>query len=197
MGMNGHRPLRLQVPSAVAVCFLVLLLLVFERLRPSRLEYPIPGQYAPPTSVPFDNSQQNDQEPLISMSDDDVQSHIVRDVSDAPKGAEGRWTQAHPAFQIDVPDCHDLSFYARFFIPEVTLRDTGPVTVAALIDNLSLGKQQIRDPGTHELRFPTPAQAVCKSSRILAGLDIDPVWVAKDGTKLGVLLFEIGFEKTQ
>src|SRR5437879_9069310 len=65
---------------------------------------------------------------IVNMADADASSHFVRDITGISEGT-WRWAAQKPAVKVHVNVNQGLRYVIDFGLPEVTLKQTGPVTV--------------------------------------------------------------------
>ncbi len=134
--------------------------------------------------------------PMLSMADADIDDHVLRDVQRAETGEPGRWTNEHPAFRLTLEDVEAMEFYIQFFLPEVTFQATGPVRLAITINGTAVATPEFRREGGHEFRCALPAGLLKRKEPVTVSIDVRPPYrKPDDGTRLGVLLFSVGFRK--
>jgi len=157
---------------------------------------PMPAQYTLPAGPEPAAASLPGARLVLSMADTDIDAHIVRDVMHAETGEPARWTNAHPAFRLVVDDVEDLDFYIHLFLPESTFGVTGPVKLAITINGAVVATPEFRSEGDHEFRSAVPAGILKKDQPVALSFEVRPPFQSpRDGTKLGVLLFSIGFRK--
>jgi hypothetical protein len=157
----------------------------------------MPAQYTMPAGPEPAAASLPDARLVLSMADADIDAHIVRDVMHAETGEPARWTNAHPAFRMVLnSDVEDLDFYIHLFLPENTFRVTGPVKLAVTINGAVVATPEFRSEGDHEFRSAVPSGLLRKGEPVTVSFEVRPPYKSpQDGTKLGVLLFSIGFRK--
>lgn len=156
--------------------------------------YAPPAQYAMPAGPEPQAEVADPFRPVLAMSDSDIDTHIVQDVSSAADGEEWRWTSEHPKFRLTLRQTEGLDFVMRFMLASQTLRDTGPVTITIRINGQVLDQQRFDKPGEREYLHPLPAGLLKAQEPVVIALDVQPPWVSPDNpSKLGILLYSIGF----
>lgn len=147
------------------------------------------GVEAPTTSLP-------DARLLLSMADADIEKHVLRDVLHSDAGEPSRWTGAHPAFRLLLDDVEGLQFYIHLFLPEPTFQVTGPVKLTVTINGTVVATPQFKGEGDHEFQCVIPNGLLKRKEPATVSMDVHPPYVSpRDGTRLGVLLFAVGFRK--
>jgi hypothetical protein len=126
------------------------------------------------------------------MGDPFADEYIVSDIS--PARDEWRWAFRKPTLKFHVKDARNLSFVIEFFIPEVTFRETGPVTVSCYLGERFLEKLRCEAPGKHRLQAAVPEGWVRPGEAVTVTAEADRRWVSKeDGAQLSFLLGSAGF----
>jgi hypothetical protein len=131
---------------------------------------------------------------FIRMGDPFADEYIVRDVTS--EKAPWRWTFARPELKLRVQDAANLRFVMEFTVPQVTFRDTGPITVACYVNDRLLGSMRCPRAGVYRFEKPVPEGWVKPGSEVVVRAEVDKRWVSKaDGQELGFLLGAIGFPR--
>jgi len=87
-----------------------------------------------------------------------------------------------------------LNFAMDFAIAEATFAQTGPVTLAVLVNGQLLEKKLFAKPGSYSLVLPVPVDVLKAESLNTVTIEPDKVFVAReDGAKLGFILTGAGF----
>lgn len=136
--------------------------------------------------------------PLLTLADSDIDAHILRDVMPSATSEPSRWTNSRPAFRLVLTDARDLQLYLHFFLPELTLSATGPVTLSISIDGTRVAAPRFTQPGDHEFQCPVPAGLLKPHRPLTLAFDVWPVYRAQpQDPPLGVVLFAAGFRRPQ
>ena len=157
--------------------------------------YPPPPQYVMPPGPEPPASTYIRTEPLLVMSEPDINPHILQDVIESPDGEEWRWTNQHPQLSLSLDRVEKLNFYMRFTLVAETLRDTGPVTLTIRIDDRVLARPKFDRPGNFEFRQAVPAAMLTTQRPVIIAVDVDPPWTSPEKTTLGIYLHSIGFQR--
>ena len=88
----------------------------------------LPVSFPPPAQRPSLSSSH-----FVMMGDPGADSFIVQGFR-AKSETSWRWTHDHPVLRFTLPDTGPLKFTMDFALPEVTFRETGPVTLAIAIN---------------------------------------------------------------
>ncbi|MGD1093357.1 MAG: hypothetical protein ABSB35_15375 [Bryobacteraceae bacterium] len=152
----------------------------------------MPEPYAPPVQrKPF-----NDFHPrvvrVVNMADPDAHLSFVQDIAAGSSGS-WRWTGKRPTIKLRLRSNENLKFVIDFTLPEVTFKDTGPVTVSFFVNDRELGEERYTTSGVKHFEQPIPASWVTPGQEATAAAEIDKVWVAKDdGATLGFIVTRMG-----
>jgi hypothetical protein len=153
----------------------------------------MPEPYAPPVQrQPMETFRPYRIKRVINMSDPDAPAHFVQDI---PGGLEGswRWTLQKPTVKVRVRSNDDVKFVIDFTLPDVTMKDTGPVTVTFSVNGHVLEAVRYAASGREHFEKPVPAEWIVPDQDALLAAEIDKLWVSKeDGVKLGFILTRIG-----
>lgn len=126
---------------------------------------------------------------FVEMGEGRTARMTMRDM--VGEGAE-RWTGPNPAMRIRLPAPGSWVATVRFRAAEVTLRDTGPLTLRFLVNNRPAG--QMRVSTTSVLTFSAPV--VIDNPEAELSFTVDKPWVSpEDGAKLGVVVQAMGFKR--
>jgi len=128
---------------------------------------------------------------VVQMADPDAFTFIVQDIA----GLEGnwRWTGKRPTVRLRPRAKEGLHYVIDFSLPDVTFKDTGPVTMSFFVGDHLLGSERYITSGAKHFEKPVPADWVTPAQDVLVSAEIDKVWVSKtDGATLGFILTSIG-----
>ena len=133
---------------------------------------------------------------LVNMNDEDAKQHFVKDISDKLEGGSWRWTGKRPTVKILLVKTQGLKFTTDFTLWEGCLAQTGPVNISFFIGDKLLGKVHYDTPGHKHFVAPVDPGWLQTSTDILVSVEIDKVCnYPQDGTTLGFILSNIGFER--
>jgi hypothetical protein len=143
---------------------------------------------------PLTGSEPSEIGHFIDLKDAGADAYIVRDVSEAVEGGSWRWTGKRPELRFYLDSIDKLTFKAEFAIAEVTIKDTGPVTISVLINGNLLDIVHCPKSGEQYFEKPVPPKFLHANAVNTAALEIDKVWIAlDDGAKMGFILSRAGF----
>jgi hypothetical protein len=196
MRQTRRRGFRLHF-TIVAVCY---------RNRKVRLFLPIaslavlasscqnmPEPYAPPMQrQPFEDARPHRMSRIVNMADSDAVSHFVKDITTGDP-APWKWTHQNPTVKVTPRTNLGLHYTIDFSLPEVTFKETGPVTLTFAVNGHTLDSVRYTAAGEYHYEKPVPPEWVEPLKESTVEASIDKVWVAPgDGAKLGFILVRIG-----
>ena len=86
-----------------------------------------------------------------------------------------------------------VRYVIDFALPEVTFKDTGPVTLSFYVNDHLLDSVHYTHSGDEHFEKPVPPEWIPLSQESTVAAAIDKVWVApSDGNKLGFVLVRMG-----
>lgn len=130
----------------------------------------------------------------VPMSAEEAPGHILDDILPELHDGLWRWTLQRPTLEVRVPTTRGLKFRAQLTVPEITMEQTGPVTIQVFIDNRRLLERAIAQPGETVIEQPVPPDWLTTSRPIVIRFVIDKLWVSPvDGAKRGFILTGAGF----
>ncbi len=149
-------------------------------------EFPVPEQRVP-IEIPKALSGR-----ILNMDDPGVERYFVGDILTEPSSS-WRWAFRHPAVKIRIRTDRPLKYIVDLAVPEITFRDTGPVTISFLVNNHVLDRVRYTTPGEHHFEKAIPPDWIVVGAENVAGAVIDKLWTAPgDGNQFGFILSRIG-----
>lgn len=129
---------------------------------------------------------------VLNMADADAPMYFVRDIQ--PDIHESwRWAMQRPAVKVRVHETRNVKYTLDFALPEVTFRDTGPVTIAFTVNNHLLDRIRYDHAGTYHFEKEVPEAWLTPESDAVVGAEIDKMWTSKlDGAKFGFIITRMG-----
>jgi hypothetical protein len=126
------------------------------------------------------------------MDDPDADRRFVRDIM--PKtDVSWRWTDERPAVKMRVRAIKNLRYTIDFTLPEVTFKDTGPVTIAFTVNDRVLDRVRYAEAGHQHFEKDVPPDWVPIDTEAIVGAEIDKMWIDPDGgRKYGFILTRMG-----
>ncbi len=162
---------------------LVLTLASCQEMPPA---YPVPEQ-----RPSFEGFKEHSPR-VVNMGDADAPLHFVRDISPDLNGS-WRWSLARPAVNIRVRTTQKLKYKMDFTLPEVTFKDTGPVTIAFMVNDRVLDRIHYNRFGEQHFEKDVPPEWLIVGEMAIVGAQIDKLWTSKaDGAKFGFIITRIG-----
>jgi hypothetical protein len=132
-------------------------------------------------------------EHFVTMNHPKIDQYIVRDISYALEGGSWRWTGKRPALRLHAPPDQELNFITDFAVPEITMKETGPVSITFFLEGRPLDRVRCDAPGQRRFQKRVPPEWQL-GGIITAEAEIDKVWVSpEDGRELGFVLVRAGF----
>jgi hypothetical protein len=132
---------------------------------------------------------------MLMMSDGDVESRIVRDISGGA-GTPWRWTGQHPTVRLPGGAATDLKYVIDFTIADATFKETGPVTVAFYVNDHVLDRVRYAASGPQHFEKDVPRDWIVEGEETKIGAEIDKTYLAKDDNqRLGFILTSIGLKQ--
>lgn len=156
----------------------------------------MPETYAPPVQrQPFENFRPYRSTRIVNMSDGDATVRIVRDV-DAGLAGSWRWAGQHPTIRVPGGPVENLLYVIDFTLPEVTIKDTGPVTLSFYVNDRLLDRVRYSSPGVQHFEKRVPDGWTQEDQEATVGAEIDKMWTSpEDGKHLGFILTSIGLKQ--
>jgi hypothetical protein len=153
----------------------------------------VPEPYAPPVQRPaVENFHPYPILAIVSMSDDDAQTHFVQDITPLATST-WRWTGKKPMIRVKARTAEALRYTIDFVLPEEHLRETGPVNIAFLVNDRVLDRAHYNSAGDQHFEKPIPEGWVIAGQDITVGAEVDKTTVdPHEGLKLGIVLVRIG-----
>lgn len=153
----------------------------------------MPEPYAPPEQrQPLKELRPYRIDRVFNMSDGDAPPHFVQDISPALADS-WRWTGKHPAIHVLMRANDGVRYAIDFTLPQVTFRETGPVTLSFDVNDHKLDSVRYTEPGNKHFEKPVPKEWIPKGRESTVAAEIDKTWTREsDGNKLGFILTRIG-----
>lgn len=131
---------------------------------------------------------------FVSMSDQDADAHILRDVSPTAEGSAWRWTFQRPELRFWLASTARQKLAVDFAIAADTFKATGPVTVSFYVNGKLLGQQRCVKAGDYHFKKTVPAEWLRTDDFTVVAAEADKLWTSPtDGARLGFILARIGF----
>lgn len=130
---------------------------------------------------------------FVRMNAPDIENYIVSDIRGLEDGW-WRWTGQRPTLDLGAPAGAGVVFAANFHLPEVTFRNTGPVTVAAVVNGREIGRTLLDSQGDKVIEYPVPDGLLKPGQKNRVEMALDKVWTDQ-GVQFGVTLDSVRFVK--
>lgn len=155
----------------------------------------IPDSYAPPIQRrPLTGTEPSDVGHFANFGEKKADAYIVRDVSDAIQSGAWRWTGKKPELRFFLESVDHLTFTMDLSIAEITLKDTGPVSISVRINGNLLDTLHYDAHGEQHFKKAVPAQFLRPKAINHVSMEVDKPWVSKtDSQVLGFILTRAGF----
>ena len=132
---------------------------------------------------------------ILSMGFSNPRARVLADVIEGAKTSDARWTGQHPEFSFALARTTDLDLYIRFAVHSRTFADTGPVTLSIYVNGDRIDQARFDTSGEKKYSHTVPSSLLERKNPAVVRIEVDPAWSPPDyGPKLGILLFDIGFE---
>jgi hypothetical protein len=153
-----------------------------------------PVYYPPPEQrQPIDGPDDTVPKILVEMSDPDIDSFIVKDISSALEGGSWRWTGQRPTVKVLLTTTRGLKFVTDFTLWEGNMKQTGPVVLSFYVAGHLLDRVRYDTPAYKHFEKAVPPEWLQTVNETELSIEIDKIFVAEDGNKLGFILTRIGF----
>ncbi|HEU0123200.1 MAG TPA: hypothetical protein VFQ91_21900 [Bryobacteraceae bacterium] len=158
---------------------------------------PLPDSYpVPPQRTQGDAPDPEPMGSMVSFSKGNGPQHIISDFLNGPPDQLWRWTGEKPVVRVILKDTSNLRMRVGFAFPDQSHKPLLPITVRYYVNNHLLDTVVYKQSGVLEFRKAVPAEWLQPGPENYLGCIISPVYVAEgDGTKLAMVISEIGLEK--
>lgn len=149
--------------------------------------------YAPPPQrQPIRNPHPYNVTYLVDFGSPEADAHILRDIHKYD-GSAWRWTDQHPAVRVKIRTIESRKYVIDYTVPDITFKDTGPVTISFYVNDHLLGSERSDKPGMRHFEKPVPPGWLILDDTNTLGAGIDKMWVARgDGKLFGFIISRIG-----
>ena len=152
-------------------------------------EYPIPEQRPEVGEAQMPGAR------VLNMDDPGVTTRFVRDIS-PELATTWRWGFERPAVRIKVRGVARLKYVIDLSLPEITFKDTGPVTISFTVNDHLLDRVHYTAAGDEHFEKPVPSEWLKAGEDAIVGAEIDKMWVSKtDGARFGFIITRIGLTR--
>ncbi len=132
---------------------------------------------------------------IVDMADPDAPQRFVQDIADYSQ-ATWRWTLKRPTVRLRLNSNENLKYTIDFTLPDLTFKDTGPLTITFYVNGHMLDRVRYPSPGYQHFEKPIPPGWVTPREETTVAAEIDKMWVSKDdGTQFGFIISRIGLSQ--
>jgi len=162
-------------------------------LLASCVRYPEP--FRPPAQRgPLELEKPESLRSSISMRDSTAPMHFVSDIVPELHDDAWRWTLKKPAFRFQLSETQGVMFELDYTVPDLTIKQTGPVNITVSIDGHRLGVIHVERDQKTVWRKAVPPGMLTTSRPVIVQLEIDKMWVADHHEmERGFIISNIGF----
>lgn len=157
---------------------------------------PLPDSYPVPEQRPISHGP--DPEGLrafLAFDDPRTPAYIISDFLDAPPGQGWRWTGPKPTLRLKTDSTDNIRFRARGAFPHQSHQALLPITLSVFINDKLLDRMTYKSAGDFVFQKDVAQGLLLANGENKVRLELDKVFTATDGAKLGMILAELGFEK--
>jgi hypothetical protein len=153
-----------------------------------------PPTFAPPLQrLPVVDDDSLGYRHFHEMNDRRVETYFVQDIYTL-EGNSWRWTGPKPTLRYRLREIQNLRFVMDLTVPEVTFRETGPVTVAVRVNGHLLDTVRYTAAGDYQFVKPVDEAWLTADEETIVEASVEPTWLGADGgTRLGFVLQRAGF----
>ncbi len=132
--------------------------------------------------------------PLIEMGDSRARVHIVKDIQKPADNVPWAWTYQRPTLRYTLNSTTNWKLVADYTVPEITLLQTGPVTISFFVNDRAVEQVRIEHAGQMHLEHAIPQDWLRANEKTTIAAEIDKLYDPGNGTpKLGFILTRLGF----
>ena len=151
-------------------------------------------QYAPPVQrKPMMGPDTSRLKHFIAMNDPDAEQHLLRDVRPLEANFY-RWAGQRPLMRFVLSTTRHLKFTVDFTINSATFKSTGPFHIQYFVNGRELANELYSEPGEKHFEKDVPEDWLVKGGDTVVSMELDKVYTAEDGVKLGITLIRAGFK---
>lgn len=154
-----------------------------------------PDAYAPPEQRnPALIDENRPRLHYVPMSAEEAPEHFLTDILPELHDGLWRWTLQRPALEVRVPSTRGMKFRAQLTVADITMEQTGPVTITVYIDDRKFTERRVERPGEVIIEEPVSPDWLTTRRPIVIRFVIDKLWTSPlDGVKRGFILTGAGF----
>jgi len=157
---------------------------------------PLPDSYPVPEQRPVSHGP--DPEGLrafLVFDDPRTPAYIISDFLEAPPGQSWRWTGQKPTLKLKTESTDNIRFRARGAFPHQSHQQILPITLSVFVNDKLLDRVTYKTAGDFVFQKDVAPDLLLSNGENKVRIELDKVFVAGDGVKLGMILAELGFEK--
>ena len=134
------------------------------------------------------------QKTFLNMNDQDAPRQFVRGVGIEVFGGAWRWAGQEAVIDFGAVKSGRAKFVADATVPEITFKDTGPVTISVAINGARLETIVVNRSGDIRFEKDVPPELLRRDVPNTATFTIDRLWTRPgDGQTFGFILTRAGF----
>lgn len=131
---------------------------------------------------------------MVSMSDPDAMTYIVKDVSPTVESGAWRWAFKRPELRFALASVKDVKLVVDLAVAKETFDATGPVTISFFVNDRLLEAVRYDQPGAKHYEKLVPAGWLRPDAMTTVAVEIDKLYRSpQDGAELGFILTRAGF----
>lgn len=157
---------------------------------------PLPDSYPVPEQRPIsDGPDPEGIRAFLVFDDPRTPAYLIADFLDAPPGQSWRWTGPKPTLRLKTESTDNVRFRARGAFPHQSHQTIMPITLSVFINDKLLDRMTYKAAGDFVFQKEVAPEILLANGENKVRLELDKVFIATDGAKLGMILAELGFEK--
>jgi hypothetical protein len=155
-----------------------------------------PDRYPPPAQREQAAEEAGTIRHFVAMNDPNAPAYFIRDISPGLEANSWRWTFRRPELRFFIETSQNLKFVMDLAVPELTFKQTGPVTLSVFINGQLLDRFPCPEPGQRQIEKKVPPEMLKAGAVNVVAIEPDKVWISKqDGAVLGFILSSAGFQE--
>ena len=131
---------------------------------------------------------------FIAMNDAAADAYVVSGVSRHVEGGVWRWAGKRAEVRFRLGSAEGLKLRIDFTVPEVSFKQTGPVSLSIFVNGVPFDRVTCDRPGERKFEKEAPPSILKADSVNTVAIETDKVWTSPvDGAQLGFILTSVGF----
>ncbi|MBI1897885.1 MAG: hypothetical protein HYS04_15345 [Acidobacteria bacterium] len=157
----------------------------------------IPDWYAMPMQrQPVLVDEPSGTKSFIEMSDPEAPVYFLGGINRDTSGDAWRWVAPRSALAFRLPQREGWRFIADLTVPEITFKETGPVTITITINGHPFETLRFDQHGDKHVEKPVPAAWIRPMEANIASMTADRFWTSpSDGAQFAFILSRAGFRR--